>query len=92
MRFVILAFTILVSVLLLRSMLAPLVNAIVALLKPAPPPQQHAAEGARPAGDLKKDPVCGTFVSPELAITLKSKGQTMHFCSQKCRDEYVRTG
>jgi len=91
MRVVIILFAIIAGFLLLRSLLAPLVNAVVGLLQPNPPQPPVAADSSRPAGELKKDPVCGTFVSPELAVTLKSKGQTVHFCSAKCRDEYSRT-
>lgn len=48
--------------------------------------------GAKPAGrgggELKRDPVCGTFVSPESAVTKKVGGQVVHFCSTACRDKY----
>ncbi len=40
-------------------------------------------------GELHKDPVCGTYVSPDSAITRTVKGQVLHFCSQACRDRYV---
>ena len=92
MRFLLSLFAILAAVLLLRSLLEPLVKAIVAFLTPAPP-SSRASPGTPPgpAGELKKDPVCGTFVAPELAVTQKFHGQTLHFCSQKCRDEYART-
>jgi len=33
---------------------------------------------------LVRDPVCGTYVSPDLAI---ADGKN-YFCSEKCRDEY----
>ena len=35
---------------------------------------------------LVRDPVCGTYVSPDSAI---SDG-TNYFCSEKCRDEFRR--
>ena len=35
---------------------------------------------------LVRDPVCGTYVSPDSAI---SDGRE-YFCSEKCRDEYRR--
>jgi YHS domain-containing protein len=37
-----------------------------------------------PARQLVRDPVCGTYVSPDSAI---SDGKN-YFCSEKCRDEY----
>jgi hypothetical protein len=39
-----------------------------------------------PPVKLVRDPVCGTYVSPDLAI---SDGNT-YFCSEKCRHEYKR--
>ena len=90
MRYLLTLFAILAAFLLLRSLLAPLVNAVAALLTPSPSPPPKQAT-AKPAAELKKDPVCGAFISPELAVTEKHKGQIVHFCSQKCRDEYLRT-
>jgi YHS domain-containing protein len=40
-------------------------------------------------GELKKDPVCGTYISAATSIKEKVGGQTFHFCSQECRDKYV---
>ena len=39
-------------------------------------------------GELKKDPVCGTYVSADASVTKKINGQTIHFCSPACRDKY----
>jgi YHS domain-containing protein len=40
-------------------------------------------------GELKKDPVCGTYISTATSIKEKVGGQVFHFCSQECRDKYV---
>jgi YHS domain-containing protein len=42
------------------------------------------ASGEPRAVKLVRDPVCGTYVSPDSAI---SDGKN-YFCSEKCRDEY----
>jgi YHS domain-containing protein len=92
MRFLLSLFAILAAFLLLRSLLAPLVSAVVSLLAPAPaPPAPREPAAAKPASELKKDPVCGAFISPELAVTEMYQGQTMHFCSKKCRDEFLHS-
>jgi YHS domain-containing protein len=39
-------------------------------------------------GELKKDPVCGTYVSTALAVTRKVNGELVHFCSKECCDKY----
>jgi YHS domain-containing protein len=40
-------------------------------------------------GELKKDPVCGTYVSTSLAVTRTVKGEMVYFCSNECRDKFV---
>jgi YHS domain-containing protein len=51
---------------------------------PSPSPSQ-----SQPGGELKKDPVCGTYVSVGAAVTRAVKGTTLYFCSAACRDKYV---
>ena len=40
-------------------------------------------------GTLRKDPVCGTFVSESVAKTLSSGGKTHHFCSDACLKKFL---
>jgi YHS domain-containing protein len=47
-----------------------------------PPPPVPAG------GELKKDPVCGTYVSTAASLTRTVGGQVVHFCSKECRDKY----
>jgi YHS domain-containing protein len=51
------------------------------------------ALGGRPAapargGTMKRDPVCGTYVAPEVSFPEIRGGQTLYFCSEHCRQEY----
>ena len=39
---------------------------------------------------LERDPVCGTFVSPSKAPALRVGGETLYFCSDKCRRQWER--
>jgi len=39
---------------------------------------------------LVKDPNCGTFVSPSRALAIRTGGETVYFCSDKCRREWER--
>ena len=34
---------------------------------------------------LVRDPVCGTYVEPARALTLRRKGEMHYFCSESCR-------
>jgi YHS domain-containing protein len=53
-------------------------------------PQNRASEvpPVTAVGELKKDPVCGTYVSTGASVTRSVNGQVLHFCSQECRDKY----
>ena len=37
---------------------------------------------------MVRDPVCGTFVVPNRALSLSTGRQQLYFCSSKCRDNY----
>jgi YHS domain-containing protein len=39
---------------------------------------------------LVRDPICGTYVSPARAPALRIGGQTMYFCSEKCRRQFEK--
>jgi YHS domain-containing protein len=42
-----------------------------------------------PAIRLYRDPVCGTYVSPEISVKLEKSGRITHFCSARCRERYA---
>ena len=40
--------------------------------------------------EMARDPICGTFVVPERAVSLAGPaGERMYFCSTECRDRYL---
>ncbi len=45
---------------------------------------------ARVGVKLVRDPVCGTYVSPASAPLLRIGGETLYFCSDRCRREFER--
>jgi YHS domain-containing protein len=40
---------------------------------------------------MVRDPVCGTFVLPDRALTLTDGRERVFFCSAACRDKYHRS-
>ena len=45
---------------------------------------------AAPAGgELKKDPVCGTYVAAINSPSATINGEVFYFCSAECRDKYA---
>jgi Cu+-exporting ATPase len=74
---------------LLRSVLEFIGKAFTSASSPGPadsrrPPPQS---GGQPQ-TLKKDPVCGTFVSPATAMQKSKGGETYYFCSAECKDKF----
>jgi YHS domain-containing protein len=39
---------------------------------------------------MVRDPMCGTFVVPDRAVTLVDGRERLYFCSDACRDKYRR--
>jgi YHS domain-containing protein len=44
---------------------------------------------ASPSMELKKDPVCGTYVSAATGVSRSVQGHMIYFCSKECRDKFV---
>ncbi|MCS6953872.1 MAG: hypothetical protein RMK57_12675 [Bryobacterales bacterium] len=40
-------------------------------------------------GELKRDPVCGTFVAASSSFKKTVRGEVVYFCSTECRDRYL---
>jgi YHS domain-containing protein len=71
-------------------------RAIAWMLRGATTAPQQGASGSSSNQDaaatsrrLVRDPVCGVHVAEVLAIPLREGGETLHFCSIACRDQYV---
>lgn len=50
--------------------------------------RRGAGRGNTPGVQMVRDPVCGTFVLPDHALTLLDRGGRVFFCSEACRDRY----
>jgi YHS domain-containing protein len=37
---------------------------------------------------MAKDPVCGTYVVPDRAVSLSVRRERFYFCSEACRDKF----
>ena len=52
---------------------------------------QEQSDGSSNSADgvsLVQDPQCGRFIPQSEAIVVSQRGQTVYFCSEKCRTEY----
>jgi YHS domain-containing protein len=70
-----------------RSILGIVLKGFADLFHPAAP-QQKGPPVVPAGGELKKDPVCGTFISTTSGIQKRVGGETYYFCSAECRDKF----
>jgi YHS domain-containing protein len=40
--------------------------------------------------EMKKDPICGTYIPENQAIKYKTGGETYYFCSQECLKKFTQ--
>ncbi len=75
----------------LRAVIGLIGKAVAGLFEPSAPRSTRSARGGF-GGELKKDPVCGTFVSVSSSLQKTVGGETYHFCSPACRDKFTGSG
>jgi YHS domain-containing protein len=39
---------------------------------------------------MVKDPQCGMYLAPELAIEMRNAGGNLYFCSKECQENYAK--
>jgi uncharacterized protein len=45
--------------------------------------------GKETANKMVKDPVCGMYLDPRLALPVESGKETIYFCSEDCRKKFL---
>jgi len=70
--------------------LALLAYLLYRLIFAPPKAAEHDKAADRSHDVLVEDPVCHTYVPEGQAVTLQHQGASLHFCSKKCRDEFLR--
>jgi YHS domain-containing protein len=84
-RFVLYLFLAVLVISVIRSIAGILGKAIGG----ASPAHRPAAE-PRKAGELKRDPVCGTYISTATSVKRTVRGEVLHFCSVECSEKYAK--
>jgi hypothetical protein len=62
-----------------------IVDGVLEGMRGAPPPSGPAPAAGVP---MERDPVCGTFVVRDGAISIRAGDRRLYFCSVRCRDKY----
>ena len=88
-RVVLYLFLAIVLITLLRAVAGVVGKGFAALFALASSERPEAPDGQpRLAGDLKRDPVCGVYVSVETSVKRTVAGQVFYFCSAACSEKY----
>jgi YHS domain-containing protein len=87
LRFIVIILVAVFVISILRLVIGVVLKGVGDLLQPTAP-EQRAGGGPQLGGELKKDPVCGTYVSAATAITKRVGGEVIYFCSDTCRQKY----
>ena len=76
-----------------RAVVGIILKGFSELVSPNQQPRSAAGGPASPktplTGELKKDPVCGTYTAAATSIKQTFGKETLYFCSPQCRDKYV---
>jgi len=76
-----------VAISVVRMVAGVLMKGLGAWFSPSEPEAQRRSPVPE-GGELKKDPVCGTFVSTATSVKKSVGGAVIHFCSAECRDKF----
>ena len=84
----------LIAILLIIGFLRSVIGILKDFANRASAPTSTSRPGPRPpvapsGGELKKDPVCGTFIAESTALRKTVGGQVYYFCSPECRDKFT---
>ena len=70
----------------LRSVIGIFAKAFASFVTPQQQPPAARRPTVEAGGELKRDPVCGTFISTATALQKKAGNEVYYFCSKECRD------
>jgi YHS domain-containing protein len=89
MRFLIWLVVLCWTVAMLRRIVVWMLRGFMKTLTGQPNMPAAPQQSALSSGQLVRDPVCGVHVTEDRAFSLEVGGQTVHFCSVACRDQYA---
>lgn len=50
--------------------------------------KQRKPHPQKPLVEMKKDPICGTYIPENQALKYKDGGETYYFCSEECKSKF----
>jgi YHS domain-containing protein len=74
----------------LRAVIGVVGKAFSALVSPPPNQARKPTGAAVPlTGELKRDPVCGTYIATSTSLKHVAGAETVYFCSAACREKFL---
>jgi uncharacterized protein len=49
-----------------------------------------AGRTSTPGGNMVKDPMCGMYMDPRLAVVHKKNNGVFYFCSEECKNKFLK--
>lgn len=81
-----------IRVLVVFAIVMAAISALRGMFRTASQPSSEKDSQVKSTGKLMKDPVCGTYVTPDDSPAVTSGSETFYFCSEDCRDKFLATG
>ncbi len=88
LRFIVILLAAVLLISVLRSVIGLILRGFSELLNSSTAAPQAKRPDVPVAGELKKDPVCGTFVPAASAHKKVLGAETVYFCSEECKSKY----
>ena len=88
-RFVIILLSSILAITFLRSVIGLIMKTFAELTGSSRAREQPRGPAVPASGELKKDPVCGTYVSTATAFQATDSGATVYFCSAECKQKFA---
>ena len=90
LRLVVICLASIVLITLIRSIVGIILRGFANLTGASSSPAARAPRPPTPVGgELKRDPVCGTYIAEATSVKKTIRGEVVHFCSPECRDKYA---
>lgn len=71
-----------------RAVVGIIGKGVADLFQPDSPAKRDGGSEPQAGAELKKDPVCGIYVSSATKVRKSVNGKDYCFCSEKCRDQF----
>jgi uncharacterized protein len=52
--------------------------------------REKKSGSSKPLEEMKKDPVCGTYIPESQALKLNWKKESFYFCSEECKKKFQK--